>query len=304
METVVQPAIPTPAPKRAPDLTFRDMSWFTQRVDRGRKEIFSETVTITPEIAKRLLENNPDNRKLNERVVLAITRDIKAGHWQLNGESIIITQDGELNDGQNRLTAIIRADMPVQSLIAFGVTRKSRMTVDMGISRSAAQFLMMRGVANSNRIAAAARLQLMFLSGTVSGAGLRTKQDVVAEFEDYSDEILRAHEAVGRSKFVDAVSGYSFLTIAYLNIHRADSLHCDTFFEQLAIGANLDRDDPILWLRQKLVELKNTKQKIRAESRLELVIRYWNAWAAGAKMKSHIKPLGAYPKIKPATERK
>jgi hypothetical protein len=40
------------------------LSWFAERVQRGLKQSFSEVVSITPEIAKRLLDVNDCNRPL------------------------------------------------------------------------------------------------------------------------------------------------------------------------------------------------------------------------------------------------
>ena len=297
---------PIVAPKRGVNLEHRNLSWFAQRVERGRNEIFSEIVTITPEIAKRLLEQNNDNRKMKERVIKAIAQDIKNGHWKLNGESLIVTCDGELNDGQNRLMAIVRAGLPVPSLVVFGVTRDSRLTVDMGAARSVAEFLSMTGNMNAIRFASMARLHLSFLESngkSYNKGTMATRQDVIEQFEENKDEFIVAYRETGSLKFSYSVSGRAFIPVAYMNIHRIDSINCGLFFEKLASGADLAATDPILWLRQKLYEIINTKQSLRSEQKLEYVLRYWNAWASGAKMKSHIKLTGTYPKIKPATDR-
>lgn len=298
-----EPAAKT-APKAGVDLTNRDLSWFSQRVERGRKEIFSETITITPDIARRLLEQNFSNRRINETTVRAIAHDIKAGHWQLNGESLIVTADGELNDGQNRLTAIVRAGIPVQSVVVFGVTRKSRLTVDMGAARTAAQFLEMQGHPNGVRYSGIAKLQLSFLSKEATHQSRKwTRQDVIAAFHDYNNEIIAAHTAVANTKAANLVGGWVFLPCAYLNIKTVDPINCEIFFEKLGSGANLEPGDPILLLRQRLMEMHQKKPRPRAETRLEAVIRCWNMWAQDKSIKSKVALVGVYPTILRAERR-
>lgn len=288
----------TPAP------ALSESSWFAKQIQRGKCEIFTEVVLVTPEIAARLLEQNLDNRKPKEPTISAIARDIKAGHWELNGEAIIISREGWLNDGQNRLLAIIRAGEPVETLMTFGVTRKSRLTVDMGSSRSAADFLGMQGNASAVRLSLIARLNLILKSGSsIAHGGVATKQDTIAHFNLRKDEILRAYEAVGASNargFAGSVRGHGYLPVAWMNIRAVDARGCETFFERLEKGANLDADDPILWLRARLVASVNTKESIRNEGRLEIVLRYWNAWAEGARLKRHIGLTGKYPRIVPS----
>lgn len=286
------------APKGPTDLHFRDKSWFSERVERGRREIFAEVVTITPDIARGLLDQNADNRKLKERMIAAAARDIKAGHWELNGETIVISRDGELNDGQNRLHAIIRADEAVQSFIAFGISRKSRLTVDMGYGRSAAEFLGMTKIPNASRMAIVSRLNLSLKGGMVAGGnGAMTKQDVIAHLQMHRDEMLSAYKTVGGTKYAGSVKGWAYLTVAYFNIKRVDSLGADLFFDALAVGANLDVDDPVLWLRARLLESVNHDKGARGDARLEIVMRYWNAWARGEKIKKKLTMIGQYPKI-------
>lgn len=291
------------APKRGADLKHRDASWFAQKVEQGKRGIFAEIVTITPDIANRLLEQNEENRKPKERTIAGVARDIKCGHWEVNGETIKISIEGWLNDGQNRLLGIIRADEPVQTMVAFGLKRKSRMTVDMGMSRTASEFLFMQKVPNANAAAIIARMNLTLKSGhsKLGGAFGHTKQDVIAYFDLRRNDILTAHKEVGQSSFARSVSGHAFLPTAYMNIRPIDTQGCENFFSALATGANLDVDDPVLWLRARLIESRNSKESIRNEARLELVLRYWNTWARGDKLKKHVSLSGSYPKIIPST---
>ena len=71
--------------------------------------------TITPEKAVEYLRHNTNNyRKLSLATVSKYVAEIKAGRWQLNGETIVFGEDGILKDGQHRLAAIAKAGKPIE----------------------------------------------------------------------------------------------------------------------------------------------------------------------------------------------
>jgi len=70
--------------------------------------------SITPEMAKNILENNSRNRKINKGRVKRFKEEILNGFWVYNGESIIISTTGKLLDGQHRLLAVIEAETSIE----------------------------------------------------------------------------------------------------------------------------------------------------------------------------------------------
>jgi hypothetical protein len=287
------------APAKAPDTTHRELSWFAERVEKGRKEVFVEIVTITPAIAKRLLEANDGNRPLSERLVQEITADIEHGFWQLNGETIIVSKEGLLNDGQHRLEAIVRAGRPVQSAVMFGVPREARMTVDMGKQRSAANFLSMSGTACAGRAAAVARLLIFYSKGVVRGSGNvasigPTKQDVIAYYSKHKKEIQAALQELSTEQFV-RVSGETPFCAAYVILRRVNPVESAVFFQRVCDGAGLKIHDPILALRSRMTNER--KNRLYAGEKLEIILRHWNRWRKGAKVTQSIRREGSYPEI-------
>jgi len=73
---------------------------------------------ITPDKARKYLENNKDNRNIREKRVGAIARDIQSGKWEVTHQSVAFDKTGRVIDGQHRLTAIIKADIPVWAYVA------------------------------------------------------------------------------------------------------------------------------------------------------------------------------------------
>ena len=86
--------------------------------------------TITPEMAKRYLERNTKNRRLEPRVVERYASDMKEGRFGLTHQGIGFYEDGELADGQHRLSAIVKSGVSVKMLVTKGISKFSTMQID------------------------------------------------------------------------------------------------------------------------------------------------------------------------------
>lgn len=84
---------------------------------RKTKMIKSEVSKIGPREAEKMLDKNIDNRKLRPAVVREYAGYMKNGLWRENGESILVTQEGYLLNGQHRLHAIIASGVTINVLI-------------------------------------------------------------------------------------------------------------------------------------------------------------------------------------------
>lgn len=129
-------------------------SWLRQ----GRNGVFTVTTMLTPALASLLLASNENNRPV--KATAAGTRSVAAyaammlrGEWKLNGSTLVVADDGQLNDGQHRCHACIEAGVAVPVQIAFGVERETRTTLDQGIARSPGNILAMVGQTDSNVLA-------------------------------------------------------------------------------------------------------------------------------------------------------
>lgn len=122
------------------------VGWFKECVHRSRNGMFSEVKTVTPGLAEVILSSNQDNRNVRSVKLAQMVSDMVGGKWALNGESIIISDTGELNDGQHRLMALIAAKKCLPLLFTFGAKRETRITLDQGANRSSGDYLHMTGV--------------------------------------------------------------------------------------------------------------------------------------------------------------
>ena len=114
------------------------------------------TEIITPKQAEKYLEKNiENNRPILDRHVAVLARDMKAGNWVQNGETIKFNGTGVLLDGQHRLWACVEAKVPFTSAVARGVP--SLEDVDRGRSRTMSHILAMRRVMNATKVSVAIR---------------------------------------------------------------------------------------------------------------------------------------------------
>ena len=76
---------------------------------------------MTPEKAKRLLEHNENNRKVNRNNVNKYKKAIVEGKFIPTGDCITVDKYGNLLNGQHRLIAISETGIPVNVDIKYGV---------------------------------------------------------------------------------------------------------------------------------------------------------------------------------------
>jgi len=108
-------------------------------------KIITVVERITPKKAMEYLQHNiPNNRKISMQRVNIYADTMRLGAWELNGEPIIFNEDGYLIDGQTRLTAIIKAGIPIELCVTRGVARDVT-NLNRGQSRTTGAALVMAG---------------------------------------------------------------------------------------------------------------------------------------------------------------
>jgi hypothetical protein len=84
---------------------------------------------ITVERANELWQRRAPNRSVAPGAVDRLASDMTAGRWELNAETIKISSDGRLVDGQHRIAACIKSGMPFHTFVAYGVDRYAEVDI-------------------------------------------------------------------------------------------------------------------------------------------------------------------------------
>lgn len=268
----------TAKPKPADVERNRMLSWLQSHIADAMASPKTEAVTLTPVLAGLLLQLNDANRPISEVNLDRIKRDILAGRWEFNGDTTAVSRDGFLNNGQHRCRAVVETGVAVKVIMVFGVSRHSRMTVDQGATRTVGHYIAMLGHGDANVLATVGNYVWQFkeYGYLSSNPGLRpTKSEVLLAIDHFKDipDSLRAIPFKGGSVLaVRSIMAFCHWAIA----QRAGSVEADAFLNRLMKGNNLAEGDPILYCRNRLLDMRKDGGG-RANDRVELIFKTWNA---------------------------
>lgn len=236
-EFVAQPVVAAPQTK----VTFRD-------------------VMMTPQLANDILQRNTRNRPLRQSRVDRYARDMKRGDWKVNGETVSISDKGNLMNGQHRLHAVIKADVTVPMTLAEGVDESTFGTLDAGLARTAGDVLGMRGISHANNVAAMARMALNYKDG-LSISTPRSNREI----EDAFDQHPEMQEYISQTLPLIKLSHNTVMVTACFIASRfgeeGDEERMREFVKGVATGANLEEDDPRLVFRNKMLAMNQDRQR-------------------------------------------
>lgn len=121
------------------------------------RDITTEKVLVTPSMAKEWLAVNHGNRNVTGPRVDLFVRMIRDGKFCLTHQGVAFYEDGDLADGQTRLTAIVKAGLPVWMFVTRGLQRSAIHAIDGGRPRTVRDVLHFLGMSLSARHVAVVR---------------------------------------------------------------------------------------------------------------------------------------------------
>lgn len=249
---------------------------------------------VTPDIAAKWLEGKCPNRGVSEQLVNKFARDMIAGAWHLNGETIVFDINEALLDGQHRLWAIVESGCTVRMCVVKGADPKSMDTYDTGRSRSFADVLKIRGSsANPSLSSAAARWWRWydnFRTGNLSTGGNPSHDELRLSFENHPSietaiGLTTQHSASNRKRTV--VPG-GIMTFVLSGALEANEIKAEQWYHQVATGENLKVGDPAYTLRERMIQDKSSLRRMDNMTICAYTMKSWNAFYRGRDLK-HLK---------------
>jgi hypothetical protein len=234
---------------------------------------------ITPEIAKKLLEKNTENRHLRQSHVRDLANEMTSGRWRVTAQGISLTADNQVVDGQHRLHAVVKSGVSVMFVVARGIPKEDMEVYDIGAKRTVSDTLALRdGLTDSNVTTAAAR-QIMSLCFGYQNYTLSigTVRGVLAEFGPEittANALLRSFKPARKSWVVGA-------TAFALKSNR----RIEDFAEILGSGENTEKGCPAFAVRNWLINqsAQVLKQTYKAGA-YECIFNAMFAFIKGGKM--------------------
>lgn len=237
------------------------------------------TIMLTPEVAANWLEAfNTSNRKIQPTHVNAIARDIRGGNWMMNAQPIAFEGDpwsgsARLLNGQHRLQAVVKADAPIEVMVATGLPEEAFATFDMH-ARHAHRKYIAKG--DERVLAAAAKLQWRVDNQLAPGDRSSPSASEIQATIEAHPELMEAFP-VSRKKEMQEVGSAGILTFFIAHIRREDDQLSELFLQQLMTGEGLERGNPLIKARAKLI---GKRGEITRRQVLGLLTDTWDEYQA------------------------
>jgi hypothetical protein len=261
-------------------------------------EIRAEMTEITPAMAREWMERHRqvvearkvagmgkarDNRPIRWGDVAGWARDMKAGKWRPNGETVKVDWDEAVMDGQHRLYACMQAEVSFRCLVVTGVDPDDQDTVDIGIKRKLGDQLAINGETNTAALAAISRWSLRWLKG-VRGGTYRSGGTFNPTQQEILDYIALTPHLRDAAAF--AMHAYqSFRSIrpsaygmGWLLFNGSNPIAAKVFFDGLLTGAGLSLQHPVLVFRDRLLTARDRGERLGESTQLGYMIIAWNAF--------------------------
>lgn len=240
-----------------------------------------EIVNVTPALAAQWLIGH--NRHLRPSVWQRYARDMAAGNWQMNGETIKRTTQGETIDGQHRLKAIVETGCTVPMVVVADLPPQAQETVDRGLPRNIPDALRLRGEKDVNNLAAAISQVIVMQSSAPTTSDFWPSTTEALEFLESHPSIREACQVGGRVRKALRTPSSTAGAVWFL-AQEIDSDDADAFFNALIEGANLPSDSPILRLREFMFREMSAPRRVGRTRLQAYYLKAWNAWREGRPM--------------------
>lgn len=247
-----------------------------QRKSIQENQLVARVEMVTPERAEQLLALNTINRGISGSVVDKYARDMRAGRWRLNGQTIKLTTSGQLLDGQHRLEAVKKARRAFPAIVVEGVPESCLGSLDVGHKRSLGEILRDRGEVNTASLASALRWLWMLKHEVILAANTSPTNGEMLELLEENPKIRNGQKyAASLRDFM----GSGITAALHFVFSEKDADQADVFFERLVDGVELTSTNPIYHLRERLIKIRASHRVRAAEAeRVALAIKAWNAF--------------------------
>lgn len=245
-----------------------------------------DPIMVTPEMAKHWLETaNTHNRKIRDTTVQTYARDMEHGNWRQTGEPIKFSTKGVLEDGGQRLAAIVKSNVSLPLFVVWDLPPEAQDFMDTGRKRTAANMLELKGEKDHTTLAAAAKIALGVLSGNPKPQSYEATHAEIAEYVDKNPDLRRAVELTRpfarRTDCGPAVVAYTYAELA-----KVDKFEAHDFWYHVAENIARYPGDPALALKRFFTDARRNRKTLTLHQRLSAIYRAWNVRTEGMELRS------------------
>lgn len=245
----------------------------------------SRVIEFSPKLAEYVLtELNVNNRPMKPEKIKKYAADLHDGLWGLTGDTIKFGTDRLLKDGQNRLSACLRAGKPMVSHVVFGIEPQLFSRMDIGKNRTGGDVFAIAGISHAGHVAAAVRWLLILTSDDPSDRGAQfSNEELLRAYRDTFDAD-RLEQSIQSALAVRKNCHHPVGPLAALHylFSERDQRKADDFFDEWASGRAKKARAPSRYLQSCLVQIAaSSNNRVHENVRNALIIKAWNAYLAG-----------------------
>lgn len=242
----------------------------------------SRRVTFTPELCIHIIEHlklNEGNRNPRAGAIARYAEDMANGDWRLTGDTIKFGRSGILRDGQHRLRACIRAGVPFETYVVFGIDDLSFAVIDTGRRRNNDDAFKLASIPNEKVAAGATRWTVILTSDDPTNRSVTFT----------NEELLRAYRSLEENEINLCVSDARSVGKKIKVIHEAALAALLYLFRQKNTKAAEAFLIDLLALKGPAKKLVMTLDQMRVANmgrihetvRNAMTIKTWRAYAEG-----------------------
>lgn len=255
-------------------------------VEVGGQKATTYAVMIGADLAERVIEHcNVRNRTVRQNKVLEWANRMRRGEWQLRGE-IVLTDAGELIDGQHRLLALVEVEEAQPffvRVIPAAAAKKVNRALDDGVIRNLPDYLHFNQIADAARVAP---LLVYERNARVSGSPLQhtrgEKPEYLALAEEIGEETFkRLFDMMPRGLHVALGVNRGFLDWFGLHAMTVDRDGAELFFSLLGDPSQLRKTDPPYVLREELIDIQRRSAKVSLVQQAHMTAKAWRIFGEG-----------------------
>lgn len=243
----------------------------------------AQILLVTPEMASDWLSHRTydKNRKISKTVVNRYMQDMKNGRWKTTRQGLIFDTQGDIIDGQHRLSAVANGEVTVAFWVYPNEARDTFDALDQGYKRQASQLL---GVPNSTVVAAGARYLGALADQDPFDMPRFTRisnPEVYALVQEWPELSWFATE-VNEVRIQTWITGAAHLAVLAQasRTEQGTAERIEAWLKGLATGDNLQAYDPRLQLRNRFIRQHRTMSGSKNRNLVySLIAKSWNAWA-------------------------
>jgi hypothetical protein len=236
-------------------------------------------IEVSPKLAEYILENlNIGNRSKKVEKIKVYANDMVGGNWSLTNATLAFGSDGYLKDGQNRLSACVRAGVPFKTHAIFGIEPESFIHMDVGANRSNMDVFTIMGTPYPSMTGAVIRHIVAFRGCKANTKSVKMTNDELRNY--YNTEINSAMlelsiKLAKITKKNTLIPVPPLAALFYIVSVNGDLEKAKSFLDDLAAGVGTVRS-PVRKLLHTLTEIRvANRNKVMPDVMSILLARTW-----------------------------